>query len=559
VEQRVLIYAPRGRDAEVLARVLRGAGLAVLACADQRDLLSRLDEGAACAILAEETLAAEFRALLRAWLAEQPAWSDFPFVVLVLRHGARRRTGGSTIPRELGNVVLLERPLNADTLVSAADSAVRARRRQYAMRSHWAELAEARAEVDRANALLESRIAQRTAALASVNDRLTAEIAERERAQRALSQSQKMEALGQLTGGIAHDFNNLLHVVSMNLGLVDLMSSDEKIRSATERAKQAVSRGSHLTGQLLTFARRQSMLPKINDIRAVLHEMKGLLMLALGANVRLEIAADDDDLHAFVDANQLEMAVLNLSMNARDAMPGGGRLRVCAARSDGEGTELPPGDYVVVSVQDDGTGIPPELMSKVFEPFFTTKPVGKGTGLGLSQVYGFAKQSGGSARVTSAPGAGTTVEILLPRQDRQSGAAEQLAPPASLDHAARRFDVLVVEDDDDVRRVVVESLQRLGYGVLAAASAEEGLQRLADASPDLLFVDYAMPGMNGAEFIRVVRARGATMPVVVASGYADMQEVERLIDTRHFLAKPFDIAMMSHVVSNALAERPRGA
>ncbi|MDC0715613.1 ATP-binding protein [Nannocystis bainbridge] len=555
MEQRVLIYTPRGRDAEVVTGVLRSGALEVAVCADQGELLTRLDEGAACAILTEEAMGAGSHVGLRDWLARQPAWSDFPFIILAVGHARGRTAGASAALRELGNLVLLERPLNAETLVSAAKSAVRARQRQYAMRSHWSELAAARAEVDQANALLETRIAQRTAALASANDRLTAEIAERERAQSALTQSQKMEALGQLTGGIAHDFNNLLHVVSMNLDLVDLMTEDENIHATNQRAKDAVSRGARLTGQLLAFARRRSMLPRTNDIRAVLLDMRDLLTLALGSNINLEMTTGPEELHAFVDANQLEMAVLNLSMNARDAMPGGGQLHVHAGASDGAGTELPTGSYVVISVRDDGVGIPADLLGKIFEPFFTTKPVGKGTGLGLSQVYGFAKQSGGTARVRSAPGAGTTVEILLPLQAKPDEVDTRPEPTSGSQRPARRFQILVVEDDEEVRRAVVEGLHSLGYGVCAVASAEDGLVSLEQGMPDLLFVDYAMPGMNGAEFILAARGRGAAMPVVVASGYADMQEVERLIDTRHFLSKPFDIAAMARVVAGALADR----
>lgn len=555
MEDRVLIYTPRGRDAEVVAGVLRSIGLASVTCADQDELMRRLDEEAACAVLTEESLDDEFQAGLRAWLLRQPSWSDFPFIVLALRQTRGRVAGRSTALRELGNLVLLERPVSVETLVSAAKSAVRARRRQYATRSHLVELATARAEVDRANASLESRIAERTASLAAANERLSAEVSERERAQLALTQAQKMEALGQLTGGIAHDFNNLLHVVNMNLDLVDCMSEDPKIGAVIQRAKDSVDRGAQLTGQLLAFARRQSMLPKLNDVGVVLLEIRELLTLALGPKFALELSLASEALFTFVDANQLEMALLNLAMNGRDAMPEGGTIRVRAARSRGEGTELAPGEYVVISVRDDGVGVPPELLGKIFEPFFTTKPVGKGTGLGLSQVYGFAKQSGGTARVHSAPGAGTTVEIFLPLQSAPDAVEVGAAPSKQVVRAAQPSRVLVVEDDDEVRRGIVDGLGALGYTVDEVASAEEGLARVRLAPPDLLFVDYVMPGMNGAEFILAARAGGATMPVVLASGYADMQEVARLLDTRHVLSKPFDLLTMSRTVADALADR----
>ncbi|RYF73502.1 MAG: hybrid sensor histidine kinase/response regulator, partial [Comamonadaceae bacterium] len=264
MELRVLIHAPRGRDGAVVQGVLAQQGIASLVCADEQELLARLIEGAAAVVLTEEALPqlqADDRLL--DWLKNQPPWSDFPFVVLATKREGRRPDNDFRKLHSLGNLVLLERPLNAETLTSAAESAVRARRRQYAAREHLDELGRTRAELQRLNADLENRILLRTRELASANDRLMKEINERERAQAALTQVQKMEAIGRLTGGIAHDFNNLLHVVNMNLELVSLYAKEEKVKPVVDRAKSAARRGARLTNQLLSFARSQSLLPKL--------------------------------------------------------------------------------------------------------------------------------------------------------------------------------------------------------------------------------------------------------------------------------------------------------
>jgi signal transduction histidine kinase/ActR/RegA family two-component response regulator len=552
---RALIHAPRGRDAAVVQSVLTHQNIGCQVCATQDELLACLQEGAASVIVTEETLPdllADGR--LPDWLGQQPPWSDFPFVVLATRREGRRPDKEFRFLHSLGNLVLLERPLNAETLASAAESAVRARRRQYAAREHLEELSRTRRELERLNGDLEGRILTRTRELASANDRLMKEINERERAQAALTQVQKMEAIGRLTGGIAHDFNNLLHVINMNLELVSLYAREDKVKPVVDRAKSAARRGARLTNQLLSFARSQSLMPKLTQVNQLLNGMKDLLEISVGSGVEVEYDLCEEDATVVLDPGQLEMAILNLAVNSRDAMPEGGKLKISTGTRYFESDErdLPAGDYVLVTVVDCGTGIPANVLPKVFDPFFTTKPVGSGTGLGLSQVYGFARQSGGLARVRSAEGEGTTVEMLFPQAD---GEAEQpvigreavaLAVPANACH------ILVVEDDPDVRRVIVECLSLIGYKVTEAANGGEALAQLRSIKPDLLVVDYAMPDMTGAEVISESRKIVGEIPVILATGYADMAAVERLAGKPKILRKPFDIAQLGDAVASVL-------
>ncbi|MEP6824331.1 MAG: histidine kinase dimerization/phospho-acceptor domain-containing protein, partial [Ramlibacter sp.] len=350
MEQRVLIHAPRGRDAAVVQQVLEKRQTTFV-CTEQAAFLVCLDQGAAAAILTEESLASEsLSRTLAAWLLEQPAWSDFPFIVLATRQPGPRSSAAVAMLRALGNVILLERPLNAETLASAADAAVRARRRQYAGRQNLEEISLTRTEVERLNGQLEARILERTRELASANDRLMKEISERERAQAALTQVQKLEAIGRLTGGIAHDFNNLLHVVNMNLELVSMYAKEEKVKPVVERAKSAARRGSKLTSQLLSFARNQSLLPRLTHVNKLLLGMKDLLEISAGPAVAIELDLCDTGTAVVIDASQLEMAVLNLAVNSRDAMPEGGTLTITTRGREvkaGDG-ELKPGEYVVL-------------------------------------------------------------------------------------------------------------------------------------------------------------------------------------------------------------------
>jgi signal transduction histidine kinase len=559
MELRMLVLAPRGRDAEVVRSVLAPLVHRIDLCADDDELLRGLEEGAAAAVVTEEALQVPMNAALYTWLEEQPTWSDFPFIVLASRQPNRRPAAALAMLHALGNVILLERPLNAETLTSAANASIRARRRQYATRQHLGELREARATVQRLNLELEERIALRTSELAGANDRLMAEISERERAQAALVQVQKMEAIGRLTGGIAHDFNNLLHVVNMNLDLVARMKPEPKVAAIAAQAKRAVARGSKLTGQLLSFARTQSLLPRVTDLNALITDMRELVAISVGAQVQVEIDLAVEPVVARLDANQLEMAILNLAVNAKDAMPGGGTLTIRTQVKAGHGKDESEAsrERVVVTVQDTGEGIPAHLLTKVFDPFFTTKGIGKGTGLGLSQVYGFARQSGGNATIDSEPGFGTQIEMAFPAAracDEIPQGRDSASDSSDLSGApdARRHRILVVEDDPDVRRVISESLRLGGHEVTEAEDGVGGLGALERETPDLLIVDYAMPGMTGAEVIARARAEVHDLPVIMATGYADMAEVGRVIGTQSILIKPFDIATLHDAVARAL-------
>lgn len=553
-ELRVLIHAPRGRDAAVVQAVLQQQGIASEICASEQALMTALPEGAASVILTEEalpTLLADDR--LDLWLKNQPPWSDFPFVVLASKREGRRADKDFRSLHSLGNLVLLERPLNAETLASAAESAVRARRRQYAAREHLDELKRTRGELERLNRELEDRILTRTKELSSANDRLMKEINERERAQAALTQVQKMEAIGRLTGGIAHDFNNLLHVVNMNLELVSLYAKEEKVKPVVDRAKSAARRGARLTNQLLSFARSQSLLPKLTRVNMLINGMKDLLEISVGSGIEVEFDLCEEDASVVLDASQLEMAILNLAVNSRDAMPEGGKLKITTGtRFLDADRDLPEGDYVLVSVTDTGTGIPSNVLPKVFDPFFTTKPVGRGTGLGLSQVYGFARQSAGVARIRSLEGEGTTVEMFFPEADAEVEEETAVRQAPAVPALAGACHILVVEDDPDVRRVIVECLSLIGYKVTEAANGGEALTQLKATRPDLLVVDYAMPDMTGAEVISEARKMVGEVPVILATGYADMAAVERLAGRPHILRKPFDIAQLGDAVSSVL-------
>ncbi|OFA02140.1 blue-light-activated protein [Duganella phyllosphaerae] len=557
IEERILILAPHGRDAEVIHQVLLRDGFSGGAVANVEALVTGLQQGAGACVIAEEALRDSSVKQLLAWLGTQEPWSDFPFVVLVARGGGHTQAARSTFD-QLGNIILLERPLNAETLRSAAASGLRARRRQYEARRILAErtlasdsLRDSRAELLQLNETLESRIEERTRALAQANDRLMNEVIERERVQLAMVQLQKMEAVGRLTGGIAHDFNNLLNVIQGSMDLILLLSQDANARNKAEVARRACERGAKLTSQLLAFSRNQRLNLRATPVRAMFDGVRELMATSLGSGVKLEFDVADDVGLVMADTNQMEMALLNLAINARDVMPDGGKLTVSASTASPPEGLLPPGRYCRIAVTDNGPGIDPAIVGKVFEPFFTTKSVGKGTGLGLSQVYGMAQQSGGTARIVNAEGGGTTIEIWL--QLAQQAEAEASAPVAIAPKpAGDGVRILVVEDDKSVRQSMVELLETLGYQVSQADDGEAGLRELRRAKPHLMITDYLMPGMTGAQLVAAANVEFPGLPMIIATGYADMEAIDAVIGDNTVLRKPFHLGQLAATVDHAL-------
>ena len=554
MEERVLLLALRGRDAYVVEQVLAKQGHVCSTCVSGDDLAQALRLGAGTAVVTEESLTETDRRAFEHWLTSQPTWSDFPFILLTTKRSGRRPVEALRIIRQLGNVVMLERPIHGETLASAVASALRGRRRQYEARRHLEDLEAAEGRLTQLNGSLETRISQRTQELARANNKLMEEVAERERAQAALVQSQKMEAVGQLTGGIAHDFNNLLTVIGGNLSLIQRRAPDDRTVRLSRFAMQATDRAAKLTRQLLAFSRTQKLTLKPVDVNALILGMTDLLARTIGSQIAIALDLDPGAPWALADANQVELAILNLAINARDAMPEGGSLRIGSQVIVSPDASLPAGSYVSIGVRDTGSGIPAHLMGKVFDPFFTTKPIGKGTGLGLSQVYGIAQQSGGTVRIDSTEGRGSTVEILLCAADPLVE-PDASVPAHGVSRAERLERVLVVEDDAGVRRFITECLESLGYAVSQAADGREGLERLNADRPELMIVDFAMPGMNGVEVVTEARNVAPHLPVILATGYADMEAVDKIIGSEHVLRKPFQIDDLATAVRSALAAR----
>jgi PAS domain S-box-containing protein len=374
----------------------------------------------------------------------------------------------------------------------------------------------------------------------------------------SLRQAQKMEAVGQLTGGIAHDFNNLLTAVVGGLDMIGRRATDERTKRIAANALQAAERGAKLTSQLLAFSRTQRLAVEPVPVNAAIKRMAELLAGALGSTIELELRLDPAVGAALTDANQLELAVLNLAINARDALGGAGKVTV-ATRSEQVGPDqalapgLAAGGYVVVSVSDDGPGMGPDVLARAFDPFYTTKPVGQGTGLGLSQVYGIARQSGGAAVIASELGRGATVSIFLPVAANLERAAD--APPGEMkaSRGVARGAVLVVDDDPDVRRFIVDSLDTLGFRVIEAEDGPSGLELFERERPDLLLLDFAMPGMNGAEVAERARRLRPGQRVLFASGYADTAAIEQAAGDAAVLRKPFRLTDLAAAVKGALA------
>jgi PAS domain S-box-containing protein len=426
-----------------------------------------------------------------------------------------------------------------------------------------AALRESEERLRQVNESLEHRVAERTAELEAANRRLAAQIEEREAAEAQLRHAQRVEAIGQLTAGIAHDFNNLLTSIIGNVELVQsrLGSLDERTKRLLA-ALSAAGRGAALTAQLLAFSRQQRMNPEPLDLNRVISGMAPLLNSTIGATIHIDITPQHDLWPALTDAAQIELVLLNLAINSRDAMPSGGLITVSIGNftlgPPQRPEEPPPGDYVGISVTDTGSGIPPDILDKVFDPFFTTKEVGHGSGLGLSQVLGVAQQLGGGVRIETEPGLGTAVTVFLPR------AEAAVAEPARRGRTTRRRNghpaghavsgILLVDDDPDVRAVAAAMLREAGHTVVEAGSGGAALERLGENVPpiDLLIADLAMPGMNGFELARAARQERPDLPVLFVTGFADMARSEDSANET-VLQKPFRADELTAKVAEALA------
>jgi PAS domain S-box-containing protein len=387
---------------------------------------------------------------------------------------------------------------------------------------------------------------------------LSIDITEQKASQAALIQAQKMEAVGQLTGGLAHDFNNLLTIITGNLAtLQDKLPAHQGYEDYLAPALSAARRGTELIRRLLTFSRQQPLEPTPVEVGALVHGMTQLLSRSLTERIAIQLALPTEKLYALVDPHQLENALLNLAINARDAMPDGGELAIAVARRHVSASlallvEVPAGEYVQFDVSDTGSGIAPELLPRLFEPFFTTKAFGTGSGLGLAMVYGFIRQSGGNIRILSTPGKGTNVRFIVPMTDAPS--ATPAAPaPESIDLAAESRLVLLVEDEPEVRKVLRQQLTELGFPVIEAGNGFEA-RAMLEAVDDiaLLVSDTVMPAMGGRELAAAARALRPTLPILLITGYATGDASPGLPDIPT-LRKPFDRAALAAAIRSAVA------
>ncbi|MCF6371009.1 hybrid sensor histidine kinase/response regulator [Rhizobium halophilum] len=404
------------------------------------------------------------------------------------------------------------------------------------------------------NEMLEERVAERTRELQEAHRLVLAEVSQRERAEEQLRQAQKMEAIGQLTGGVAHDFNNLLMAVLGNLELLRKhVAGDVKATRLIDGALQGAQRGASLTQRLLAFARRQDLHVGAVDLAGLVTEMEDLLQHSVGPRITIELAVPERLPPVSADANQVELALLNLAVNARDAMPDGGTIRIELKDTDqpADSETLAPGRYVVLSVIDQGLGMDAQTLQKAIEPFFSTKELGKGTGLGLSMVHGLALQLDGRLTLKSAPGQGTTAELWIPVSTTQIEDKEPDVAPAGPRDDAGPKRILLVDDDVLIAMSSADMLSDLGHEVTEAHSGKEALALIdGGATFDLLITDYSMPGMTGAELAKAARDRLPGLPILLASGYADLPSGVEIDVAR--LAKPYSQDQLAAMLAKML-------
>jgi signal transduction histidine kinase/CheY-like chemotaxis protein len=654
---RVLVLTQTDEDSSAICALLQQAGLACDTSSSLEDFGGKLEVGAGTAIITEEALLTGSTAFLREWVSSQPAWSDFPFIVLTAKDGKSPvQRNSSTIFELLQNVTLQERPVQTVTLISAVRSALRARHRQY-------ELSKYIVGREQAEGRLEDLVRERTRQLQETNDHLKMaleatqmttwemelsgnsklpflifeqflryttllpkwgrgaakrhivaedqelfegafreavgtgnfrvefrvvwaddslhwvaadgrlyrdgngepvrlagtlrDITERKQIEENLRQTQKLEVIGQLTGGVAHDFNNLLTAVVGNIELAELRTRDKSLLGILRSAGVAAERGAKLTGQLLAFARRQHLAPRVVSLNELVSGMGDLLLQTIGAAIQIETLLEENLWPVLIDSTQLELVLLNLAINSRDAMPHGGRLTVgtknISASDPARPASLPIADYVAIWVSDTGTGMPKNVMAKAFEPFFSTKDIGKGTGLGLSQVLGFAKQSGGDVRIDTRVGRGTTVTLFLPRT--RASLPKTVLEEAQRPESSRGATILVVDDDAAVRELTVHALEALNYRVLEADSGPVALDLVRGNQPvDLILIDLVMPGMSGRDLATRLRVEHPNQVIVFMSGYDDLSGTDDPFADEMVIKKPFKLVELAAAVERALGE-----
>ncbi|NVH60581.1 ATP-binding protein [Pseudomonas simiae] len=541
LSERAIILAPLGRDGALALMMLNEAGYSGIVATDLNSLCEALAQGSGLLIIAAEALRGVDLAPLLDYLHRQPAWSDLP-IVLMTHHGGSEQNGSSHLSRLLGNVTFLERPFHPVTLISLVSTALRGRRRQYEARDRLIDLSESELRLQRTLETLEQQVEERTAQLRHNEE--------------ALRQSQKMEAVGQLTGGIAHDFNNMLTGIIGSLELLRRRVSRGKLDdldSLIDLGVTSANRAAGLTHRLLAFSRRQSLDSKPVEINQLVVSMGELLQRSINESIKLDMRLTGELWTAEADPNQLESALLNLVINARDAMPGGGQLLVETSNrhldnvfTAAYGT-LTPGDYVELSVSDTGCGIPENVMGRVFDPFFTTKPIGQGTGLGLSMIYGFARQSRGHVTLHSEVGKGTTVSLFLPRFIGEI-TANLPADPALPPFANAGETVLIVEDDPAVRVLVSAVLKELGYAFVEASDADTAVPIIeSDQRIDLMISDVGLPGMNGRQLAEIGRQIRPDLKVLFITGYAEHAAVRGgfLDPGMQLITKPFTFDLLT--------------
>ncbi|WP_047528668.1 response regulator [Pseudomonas sp. 11/12A] len=547
--ERAIILAPLGRDGQIALMLLREAGFDGIVCAGLVELCRELEQGAGLLLISAEALLGVDLDPLLGLIEQQPAWSDLP-IVLLTHHGGPEQNPASRFGPQLGNVTFLERPFHPETLISLVTTALRGRRRQYEARDRLIDLSQSELRLQNTLETLEQQVEERTAQLRHNEE--------------VLRQSQKMEAVGQLTGGIAHDFNNMLTGIIGSLELLRrrlARGRTEDLDSLIDLGVTSANRAAGLTHRLLAFSRRQSLDSKPVEMNNLVISMGELLQRSINESIRLEMQLSEHLWVAEADPNQLESALLNLVINARDAMPDGGKLVVRTANQqlDARFTEahsnLKPGDYVVLSVTDNGCGMPQSTISRAFDPFFTTKPIGQGTGLGLSMIYGFSKQSRGHVAIQSEVDQGTTVSLFLPR----FGGDLPRDNPVDRQHplfAQNGETVLIVEDDPAVRVLVSTVLSELGYAFVEAGDAAAALPILDSGQRiDLMISDVGLPGMNGRQLAEIGRQYRPGLKVLFITGYAEHAAVRGgfLDPGMQMITKPFTFDLLTAKVREMIS------